>query len=218
MRLLDLFSGAGGSAMGYSRAGFTEIVGVDIKSQPHYPFQFVRMDALEFCASFSAGFDLIHASPPCEAWSQLTPRARRAAHPALIAVTRTLLRRCNRPFVIENVPSAKRELRHPFMLCGSMFGLPLRRHRFFEVSWPLQSLIQNCQHGRSPVLVSGTHRRTYERRYEYSLADCRRATDIDWMTRQELDKAIPPVYTEHIGRQWLSQREDRPASVTEDAS
>jgi DNA (cytosine-5)-methyltransferase 1 len=202
VKLLDLFCGAGGAAMGYHRAGFTEIVGVDHRPMPRYPFQF-EADALNFCASFGAGFDAIHASPPCEHWSQLTPQAHRANHPPLIAATRLIMQTINRPFVIENVPSAKRELLSPFMLCGSMFGLPLRRHRFFEVSWSLQSLIQPCAHQQSPVLISGTHRRTYEPRYEYPLKACADAAGIDWMTRAELDKAIPPAYTEHIGKQLI---------------
>lgn len=186
--------------MGYFRAGFTEIVGVDLAPQPRYPFTFIQADAMTFPLD---GFDAIHASPPCEHWSQLTPRHRRACHGAWIAPIRDRLRASGRPFIIENVPSAKRELQHPFMLCGSMFGLGVQRHRFFEVSWPVQRLIQPCAHHKAPVLISGTHRRSWEPRYEYRLAECLAASGIDWMTRKELDKAIPPAYTEYIGRQLV---------------
>lgn len=207
MRLLDLFSGAGGAAMGYSRAGF-EVWGVDDRPQPHYPFKFIRQDWRDVL-ELAKDFDAIHASPPCEHYSQLTPKAHRHLHPAMIAEVRAALVRLGKPFVIENVPSAKRLLRHPFMLCGSMFGLGIQRHRFFEVSWPLRSLVQPCAHQKAPVLISGTHRRTWEPRYEYTVAQCRQASGIDWMTRTELDKAIPPAYTEFIGRQLIEACSER---------
>lgn len=215
-RLLDLFCGAGGAGMGYHLAGF-DVVGVDNRPQPRYPFEFHRLDALDVLALMMDGvipwgvshsrtpFNAIHASPPCERYSQLTPRAFRNNHDDLIATTRTALLAIGLPFVIENVPSAKRLLRQPFMLCGSMFGLQIQRHRFFEVNWPLNNLVQSCAHVKAPVLISGTHRRTWEPRYEYTVAQCREASGIDWMTRTELDKAIPPAYTEYIGRQLLDQ-------------
>lgn len=203
MRLLDLFCGAGGAAMGYYRAGFTEIVGVDITPQPRYPFSFRQMDALEYLALAWPIFDAIHASPPCEHYSQLTPRKHRGNHADLIGPTRRMLIATGRPFVIENVPSAKRLLRHPFMLCGTMFGLGVQRHRFFETNFPTSALVANCNHAEAPVLISGTHRRTYEPRYEYSVEQCRLAAGIPWMTRTGLDKAIPPAYTEYIGRQLI---------------
>lgn len=193
--------------MGYHRAGF-EVVGVDIKPQPHYPFPFVQMDALEYGEAFGRTFDAVHASPTCERYSQLTPKRYRWAHGDYIAPTRALMRWMGIPYVIENVPSAKRLLVSPFMLCGSMFGLGVQRHRFFEVSWPVNTLIQGCAHLKAPVLISGTHRRSWEPRYEYNVADCRAASGIDWMTRKELDKAIPPAYTEYIGRQLMSSIKD----------
>lgn len=186
--------------MGYHRAGFTEIVGVDIKPQPRYPFTFHQADAMTFPLE---GFDVIHASPPCERYSQLTPNAFRRNHDDLIDAIRERLILCGVPYVIENVPSAKRRLRHPFMLCGSMFGLGVQRHRFFECSSPTNQLVQNCAHLKAPCLISGTHRRTWEPRYEYTVAQCREASGIDWMIRTELDKAIPPAYTEFIGKQLL---------------
>ncbi len=204
-RLLDLFSGAGGAAKGYQRAGFY-VVGVDIKPQPRYcGDQFVQADALDFCASFGTGFDAIHASPPCERYSQLTPITHRDSHMNLIGPVRQLLWSLAKPFIIENVPGAKRLLHQPLMLCGSQWSLRVRRHRFFELGrFAISELIAPCDHGTAPVLISGTHRRTYEPRYEYSKKESAHAADIDWMTRAELDKAIPPAYTEYLGRQLLA--------------
>lgn len=205
MKLLDLFCGAGGAGMGYFRAGF-DVTGVDIQPQPRYPFRFIQADALEYVAMFWPKFDAIHASPPCQAHSQLTPPAHRAKHRALIGPTRDLLIGIGLPFVIENVPSAKRLLRNTRMLCGSMFGLGIQRHRFFEYGgFADGDLLPPCAHLKAPVLISGTHRRTWEPRYEYSVQQCRDAADLQWMTRTDLDQAIPPAYTEYIGKQLLRQ-------------
>jgi len=206
-RLLDLFCGAGGAAMGYYLAGF-EIVGVDIKPQPHYPFEFYQADALEFVVEHGAEFDAIHASPPCQAYSWCTPVPYRARHPDLIAIVRVLLEETGKPFVIENVPGARHLLREPVMLCGTMFNLPLWRHRYFEI-WPrLSTPIQlRCNHTTLPVLVSGTTRRKVGGRFEYSIAEKREAMQIPWMTTRELDQAIPPVYTEWIGKRILEELE-----------
>ena len=199
MRVLDLFCGAGGAAMGLHRAWpEAEIVGVDIAPQPRYPFIFIEAD---WRRTDPANFDFIWASPPCEHYSQCTPKAYRGFHEDFIAETRDFLIRAKRPFVIENVPSARKLLRNPIMLCGSMFGLGIRRHRFFELSG-FTVMTPTCAHKKSPVLITGTHRRTYEPRYEYTVEQCRQASGIDWMTRKELDKAIPPAYSEYIARQF----------------
>jgi site-specific DNA-cytosine methylase len=138
-RLLDLFCGAGGAAMGYSRAGF-EVVGVDIEPQPNYPFEFVQGDALEVLWGHGywgvpADFDAIHASPPCQHYANVTRwRGDQADHPDLIAPVRDLLEQTGLPYVIENVRTA--ELRSCFLLCGSHFLLPIRRHRYFVVEGP----------------------------------------------------------------------------------
>ena len=133
MRLLDLFCGAGGAAMGYHRAGF-EVVGVDIKPQPHYPFEFHQADALTYPLD---GFDVIHASPPCQRWSMYSRNLGTwESFPDLITPLRPLLRASGRPYVSENVEGAPLT---GIRLCGSAFGLPvlddrtyLRRHRIFE--------------------------------------------------------------------------------------
>lgn len=127
-KLLDLFCGAGGAAMGYHRAGF-EVVGVDIKPQPRYPFAFVQGDVLKPPVDTSA-FDVIHASPPCQGYS--TQTADPSRHPRLIERVREMLVATGLQYVVENVEGARRAMRDPVRLCGSSFGLDLRRHRHFE--------------------------------------------------------------------------------------
>jgi len=199
MKLLDLFCGGGGAAMGYYRAGFHDIVGIDNRPQPHYPFTFILADAFEYLSAHGQEFDLIHASPPCQRYSRETPPAYRQNHPDLIADTRKALQAIGKPFVIENVPDARSLLVNPIMLCGSMFGLRVWRHRFFEVFPPLFLLTPPCNHGFTPVLITGTTRRKTGR-FEYLVAECRAAAELWWMTRKELDDAIPPAYTEFLGR------------------
>ena len=202
-RLLDLFCGAGGAAMGYHRAGF-EVVGVDIKPQPHYPFEFHQADALTYPLD---GFDVIHASPPCQRYSVATVfhPGRQAQHPDLVGPVRERLIVAGVPWVIENVMGAP--LRNPVMLCGTMFeGLRVYRHRNFEahppIYWP-------------PPLGPHTHRAAEPGRHVPDhgwmtvaghFSDVRAASEamvIDWMSRDELRQAIPPAYTEWIGRQLL---------------
>lgn len=132
-RLLDLFCGAGGAAMGYHRAGF-EVVGVDIKPQPRYPFEFIQYDALGFVASHGKEFDAIHASPPCHEYSTATRhrKNRGITYPDLLPGTQKALRGIGKPYVIENVPGAKALLSDPMLLCGGMFDLGVMRHRYFE--------------------------------------------------------------------------------------
>ena len=122
VRCLDLFCCEGGAGMGYHLAGM-EVTGVDIAKQPRYPFAFAQADALEFLREFGDEFDFIHASPPCQGYSHLTPAANRGDHAKLIPAVRELLEASGKPWVIENVQGARRELRDPVMLCGSMFGL-----------------------------------------------------------------------------------------------
>jgi DNA (cytosine-5)-methyltransferase 1 len=166
-RLLDLFCGGGGAAMGYSQAGFT-IVGVDIHPQPHYPFAFVLADALEYLALYGQRFDVIHASPPCQAYSALKHLAR-TTHLALIKPVREALRATGRPYVIENVVGAP--LDTTLLLCGSMFGLEtpcgaqLRRHRLFESNVLLMSP-GHCQHGMRTLVVNGHEFRNEATRWQ----------------------------------------------------
>lgn len=194
MKLLDLYCGAGGAAMGYYRAGFTDIVGVDIEPQPNYPFDFIQMDAMEHVAECGHLFDVIHASPPCQAYSQATAwRGNRGNHPDLIGTTRASLIGNN--YIIENVAGARRLLENPIMLCGSMFGLPIRRHRYFEAPFLGYVMTPSCKHLSSDYAHDHGGKQT-ETRYRDAL-DCR------WMTVRESREAIPPAYTEWIGRRLL---------------
>ncbi len=212
MRLLDLFCGAGGAAMGYHRAGFDDIVGIDNVPQPNYPYMFIQADAVAFMDAMLDGrediaYDLIHASPPCQRWS---PSAH-YDHPDLVTPTRELLTLIGRPYVIENVPQAP--IRRDLQLCGSMFGLAIRRHRDFELLDVPLILVPACNHkawprGR-PVLVAGhaggsetnSHHQPYR-----DLADAQELMGMPWTTRvEEVTEAIPPAYTEYIGRAFLEQ-------------
>lgn len=192
-RLLDLFCGAGGCSVGYHRAGF-EIVGVDINPQPNYPFAFYQADALKAIAvggdlSIGGGFDAIHASPPCQHYAGVTAwRGDRNDHPDLIGSMRELLLATGLPYVIENVPDARSHLVNPVMLCGSQFGLRVRRHRYFEANWDLSILEWPCQHRPDDL--------AFEHKQERAYAD---ALGCRWMTAREGRQAIPPSYTEYIG-------------------
>lgn len=204
-RLLDLFCGAGGAAMGYARAGF-HVVGVDVAPQPDYPFEFHQADALTFLAEHGRGFAVRHASPPCQAYSALTrgTQARYGRrHPDLLPATRAALRGLG-PYVIENVPMAP--MRRDLMLCGEMFGLGVLRHRFFELSWPVAQPPHPAHRGR---VAGRRHGRTYAGPYaavyghgggKGTRTDWGAAMGIDWpMPKRSLAEAIPPAFTRYIG-------------------
>ena len=190
-RLLDLFCGAGGAAVGYHRAGF-DVVGIDIVAQPHYPFEFHRADALD--APPLDEFDAIHASPPCQHWARVTRwRGRAEDHPDLLAPTLERLRAHGTPFVVENVPEAP--IVPTMILCGSMFGLRIRRHRYFVTEPSLFGLTSPCRH--RGLLA-------FEHKGERAYAD---AMGCEWMSKTEAREAIPPAYTEFIGTQLLAHLE-----------
>lgn len=215
-RLLDLFCGAGGAAVGYHRAGF-DVVGVDIARQPRYPFASYQLDAVGVLtemveeSSIRECFDAIHASPPCQAYST-TVSLHDAEYPKLIEEVRELLQATGLPYVIENVQSAP--LINPIRLCGSSFGLGVRQHRLFEIH-PMIVGVPPCAHHLQPepIDVTGTGARRIgvrtdgkggNSRKPRNLAEAREAMGIDWMTRKELSEAIPPAYTEYIGTQLLT--------------
>jgi len=203
MRLLDLFCGAGGAAMGYSRAGFDDIVGVDIHPQPNYPFEFVQADALEYLTEHGQEFDAIHSSPPCQRYSTLTKAP--LTHPDLYAPTRTALHQNKKPFVIENVIGAP--YHYGFILCGSMFGLKVRRHRNFETSW-LHFLELRCSHGARPITITGNGGGGPSRHsWKGIKSEWPEYMGMPWATPKECTQAIPPVYTEYVGTNLLSQIE-----------
>lgn len=213
--LLDLFCKAGGASMGYHRAGFT-VIGIDKEPQPHYPFRFYQCDALEALEADLSNIDAIHASPPCQAFTPLSALWDRE-HPNLIPATRERLVRLSVPWVIENVPGAP--IRADITLCGSMFGLFVRRHRLFESNIPLKA--GPCRHKEQAQASPGFRVYSHGRYHTSPVVGVyghgqgagpgevdrqRRAMGITWMTGHELNQAIPPAYTEHIGRQmvqWL---------------
>ncbi len=210
-KILDLFCGAGGAAVGLARAGF-EVVGVDIEPQYNYPFEFHQADALEYPLE---GFDAFWASPPCQHASKIAVMNRilrpgKYHHPDLIKQTRERLVLTGRPYVIENVEGAS--LNNPAVFCGSWFGLDLRRHRLFESNFPLFST-PCCHYWQKPKFRSLDHNRkgrlarvigvhghlNYPGEQELRV----KAMGIDWMSPGELVKAVPPVYAEYIGRYLL---------------
>ena len=253
VRLLDLFCGAGGAAMGYHCSGFDEIVGVDITSQPRYPFEFFEADALEYLAEHGTEYDAIHASPPCQGYSIMhnLPWLRGRDYPLLLLPTIEMLEALGKPYVVENVMGArygakglkKRGIEAPGLragwLCGFMFGLPFCRHRLFATNWmwlapghpkheaviqsgrtlkdranqvayresagrdsggltqPAHSLASGQGNGAQVNGVGIGHAKGWRLAAE--------AMGIDWMKRQELTQAIPPAYTEFVGRQMLER-------------
>lgn len=184
--------------MGYCRAGFTEIVGVDIHPQPHYPFQFIQADALSFPLN---GYDVIHASPPCQQYS-VTRGLHGREHPDLLPAVRKRLQECEGLWVIENVIGAPIE--NGIVLCGSMFGLKIRRHRHFESNVLLFSPAP-CQHQEGAWSITG-HTVEYmkdRKRIIGTVEIAKSAMGINWMNGRELTQSIPPAYTEWVGRQLL---------------
>jgi len=216
-RLLDLFCCAGGAAMGYHQAGF-EVVGVDIRPQPRYPFEFIQADVLTLDPAFLASFDAIHASPPCQGYSDLRHAPGTVGAPRLISDVRSKLGQTGRPFVIENVAGAESEMLNPRRLCGSMFGLgaqgcQLQRHRLIEATFWIDQL--NCRHTAAATIgVYGGHARKRSAKHGGRgtrdvwtgghKAAASEALGIDWMTLQELSEAIPPAYTRFVGEHLMA--------------
>lgn len=203
MRVLDLFCGAGGAAMGLHRAWpEAEIWGVDHKPQPHYPFKFMHGDWTE--VGLCRHWDFVWASPPCQGYSEATPLRYRKLLPKLIPLVRQRLWEWGGPFVIENVENARRHLLEPIMLCGSMFDLKVWRHRYFEIHGFEYWSRLKCQHGGRPVtLHCGSNTRKTRKTTSAKAAGA--AMEIDWMTGKELNEAIPPAYSEYIARQFSAQ-------------
>jgi DNA (cytosine-5)-methyltransferase 1 len=212
-RLLDLFCCAGGAGAGYNMAGF-EVVGVDNKPQRNYPFEFIERDALTLDPEFIASFDAIHASPPCQSYSDLAKRNGNGHEwPRLIEPVREILINSGLPYVIENVEGAP--LIEPVVLCGTMFpGLRVLRHRLFEANFE----IALPPHPKHPKVHTFDKRKSHFGKTDEwedfvqvtgggncSLAAAKEAMGIDWMSKGEINEAIPPAYTEYIGRELLRQ-------------
>jgi DNA (cytosine-5)-methyltransferase 1 len=211
MKLLDLFCGVGGASVGYHQTGF-EVHGVDLKHGKRYPFTYLRADVLDVLKDkdFINQFDVIHASPPCQTHS-ITKHLRNAQGNStskldLIPETREALIASGKPYIIENVPGSP--LINPIQLCGSSFGLKVRRHRLFESNMPLVG--SKCDHkaqGR-PVGVYGSLNDEIPKggKTASTIDEARKAMDMDWAIWTELVEAIPPAFTKHLGGQivnWL---------------
>jgi DNA (cytosine-5)-methyltransferase 1 len=213
MRALDLFCCGGGITRGLQNAGF-RVTGVDINPQPSYCGEFfIQADALSLKPSFLATFDFIHASPPCQ---HSTAYKRRPGHVRdvenLIPATRDLLQRSGVPYTIENVEGARSHLHNPVLLCGSMFGLDVRRHRLFECSFPV--VAPPCNHKAQSVakFPQATNRKNLRRTVEVGvwripLEVQQAAMGIDWLPLELLSQAIPPAYSEWLARRFIEQRE-----------
>lgn len=212
LRALDLFCCAGGASMGLHRAGF-EVSGVDIYPQPRYPFKFTQADVLKIRPDQIAKADLVWASPPCQRFSDLAKRNGNAHEwPDLIEPVRKMLQLSGVPYIIENVEGAP--LWSPVMLCGTMFpGLRVLRHRIFECSFPVKA----PPHGKHPLCHTKDKRKAHYGKTDdmkdfvqvtgggnSSVAAAREAMGIAWMTKAEINEAIPPAYAEHLGRAALT--------------
>jgi DNA (cytosine-5)-methyltransferase 1 len=212
LRVLDLYCGAGCAGEGYRRAGF-DVVGVDILQQPNNPHAFIQAGALEYLAEHGGEYDLIHASPPCQTFTVY--RNCRPGHkpkwPDLIDATRKALVDSGRPWVMENVPGAP--LLDAAQLCGTSFGIRVRRHRLFEASFHIHP--RACDHGLfTDRIFPGSSNRPNGRtvcnigEYRVPLAIQKEHMGVDWdLTLGELSLGIPPVYTEHVARSFLARRE-----------
>lgn len=213
-KLLDTFCKAGGAGMGYYRAGF-DIVSVDIEPQPNYPFEFIQADAIEYIKENGHLYDITHASPPCQKYTPSTAQFRQKGkeYPDLVNSTRQALESTNKPYIIENVPGAP--IRNDIVLTGESFGLKVIRKRHFELSFfmlqhtllPKKGSVKNGDYvsvfgkaGLGKVKGGNTckfRKKTIRETWAYAMG-------IDWhMTDIELSEAIPPAYTEYIGKQAI---------------
>lgn len=219
MKMIDLYCGGGGAAMGYYNAGFNEIIGVDIVDRPNYPFKFIKMDALEFLRTYDfSDVDFIHASPCCQRYSKLKYLSGNiekweSEHVDLVAPTRELLIKTGKPYIIENVEGSP--LINPIKLCGSQFeNMYTQRPRLFESNIPLRKpdnpvvRHKTLKLGQGPsedgyITVAGTRPPKGMNEVQTKLYYGFALGGIDWMSLEELTQAIPPVYTCFLGKQII---------------
>lgn len=213
-KLLDLYCRAGGAGAGYAAAGF-DIVGVDIVDKSDvYPGEFILSDAITFVRQYGRLFDCIHASPPCQASCALTVGTNDSAgwsgsYVDLVAPTRDAIESTDRPYVIEQ-PAGRAPIRRDVMLCGEMFRLGVLRHRYFELGgWGMKKPHHPTHRGytrgwRHGVYRDGPYVAAYgEGGGKASIKEMQDAMRIPWMNdRIDLTEAIPPAYTECIGKAW----------------
>lgn len=207
--LCDLFSGAGGAGEGYHRAGFG-VVGVDVKPMPRYPFTFIQADAMTFPLE---DFDACHASAPCQ--DHMRARMRQQTEHGtgwMLPATRKRLQATGKPWALENVQGAP--MRVDYELCGCMFGLSVERKRWFELWRPVFELRPPCYHPEPVVNPMRTKHGPWYREHGRipTRDEVAAAMGIDWMRGEEIKQAIPPAYTEYIGRVLLGHLEERAAA------
>ncbi|MCX5140031.1 DNA cytosine methyltransferase [Streptomyces sp. NBC_00338] len=208
LRVLDLFCCQGGAGMGYDRAGF-DVTGIDSTPQPRYPFRFVQADALDYVREHGAEFDFIHASPPCQRYSR-AQKIQHREHPDLIAPTRAALEATGRPWVIENVEEAARELHDPVTLCAAAFGMRTYRHRLFETGGGFTFAPPLHPAHWAPLTKMGRPRAAghfahYVGNFS-GVQEARTDMDVSWMNRDGIRECIPPAYTQHIAAALLVSR------------
>jgi DNA (cytosine-5)-methyltransferase 1 len=206
MKLLDLYCGVGGASVGYARAGF-EVTGIDLKHGKRYPYTYIRADVLEIIKDidYLRQFDVIHASPPCQTHS-ITQHLRNAQGKStskidLIPQTRQALIESGVNYIIENVPGSP--LIDPVQLCGSSFGLKVRRHRLFESNMPIKGSVCNHKLQGRPIGVYGSLNDEIPKggKTAATIDEARKAMDMDWAIWTELVEAIPPAFTQYLGEQ-----------------
>lgn len=206
---IDLFCGGGGAAMGLYQAGF-DVVGVDSQPQPDYPFPFIKADAFDVDLS---PYDFVWASPPCQGYSTISQGCSKS--PLLINKVRRFINSYGKPYIIENVAGANKHLRDPVMLCGTMFDLPVFRHRYFESNLPIMCDLEHSHEGKSG---GGVWRRGKKNMFavyghpsqrEGSLEDWQKAMEINWLPAKTLAQAIPPAYSRYLGKQALKYMKNK---------
>jgi DNA (cytosine-5)-methyltransferase 1 len=224
-RLLDLFACEGGASVGYARAGFdVHAVDLDANRLARNPHAWAIADAFDIIDQYGAGFDVIHASPPCQGYTRGNA-GRETAWPKLIPAVREALEATGKPYVIENVKDAGPEMVNPVGLCGCMFDLStidtdgvrihLQRLRLFETNWGLTAP-RPCDHTAHKLVAGaygGARRDKYEAKYvrkggyvpaDKSVVKALLGVEHD-MTWGGLFECLPPAYTEHIGRELMAQ-------------
>lgn len=209
LKALDLFCCAGGSSDGLVRAGF-KVTGIDIEAQEEYPYDFIQKDATKLSIKFLRQFDFIWASPPCQQFTRAKHLRNAQGYKTkalnLIPITRKLLQKAGVPFVIENVKGAP--LREDVLLCGSSFGLKVRRHRVFECSFEVEQL--PCKHKEQGKPIGVYHRMKdkipHGGHTAETIKQARKAMGTNRMSWNKLKESVPPIYAYHIAKCFLSQK------------
>jgi len=205
LKLLDLYCCGGGASYGYEQAGF-DVTGVDIIDQPRHRGKFFKADAIEFLKKNHQDFDVIHASPPCQAHSMASKqwRLKGKEYPDLIAPTRAALIETGLPYIMENVPGSP--LIDPIEMCGAMFGMRTYRHRLFESNMPLTVPPHPVHHAPNAKMGRPANDDEFIQYVGHfpGVKAVQEMTGLHWLGQKELAQSIPPQYTLYLGRQVLN--------------